>query len=201
MKLLSLVATVSVFISSMAFAQLQGGLVLGQPAYGGTGCPAGTASVTLSPEQDAISILFDQFVAEAGSSTGKRVDRKNCNLAIPVQIPQGYSVSVIQTDYRGFNLVPSGGYNRLDTEYFWAGVRGPRFSKVFSGPQNANYTQTNGIIADTLVWTPCGASITLRVNSSIMAQSNSRMEQSMMTVDTADITSGLIYHVQWRRCQ
>jgi hypothetical protein len=183
------------------YVHAQSGLVLGRPAYGGTGCPAGTASVTLSPDHDAISILFDQFVTEAGSTTGRRVDRKSCNLSVPVKVPQGYSVSVFKTDYRGYNLVPeSGAYNRLDTEYFWAGVRGPRFRKIYSGPTNDNYTQSNGIIVNALVWTPCGASVTLRVNSSIMSQSNPQMDETMMTVDSADISSGFIYHIQWRRC-
>ncbi|MBK7960052.1 MAG: DUF4360 domain-containing protein [Bdellovibrionales bacterium] len=183
------------------YVHAQSGLVLGRPAYGGTGCPAGTASVTLSPDHDAISILFDQFVTEAGSTTGRRVDRKSCNLSVPVKVPQGYSVSVFKTDYRGYNLVPeSGAYNRLDTEYFWAGVRGPRFRKIYSGPTNENYTQSNGIIVNALVWTPCGASVTLRVNSSIMSQSNPQMDETMMTVDSADISSGFIYHIQWRRC-
>lgn len=199
MKLLTLALSLTTLLTGAVHAQSK--IVLGQPAYGGTGCPAGTASVTLSPAQDALSILFDQFVTEAGSTTGKRVDRKSCNLSIPVQVPQGYSLSVIQTDYRGFNLIPAyGAYNRLDTEYFWAGIRGPRFSRVYSGPMNENYTQSNGILASALVWTPCGASVTLRVNSSIMSQANAQMEETMMTVDSADITAGLIYHIQWRRC-
>lgn len=184
--------------SAQAEAQ---GLRLGDPAYGGSGCPAGTASVTLSPDASALSILFDSFIAEAGSSTGRRVDRKSCNISIPVHVPQGYSVSVIQVDYRGFNLVPAmGAMTRLDTEYFWAGSRGPRMSRLFRGPLTDNYTVSDGLIASATVWTPCGASVNLRVNSSIMAQANSRNDQTMITVDSADVSSGLIYHLQWRRC-
>lgn len=180
----------------------QSGIRLGAPSYGGNGCPNGTANVSLSPEEDAISILFDSFTASAGGDSGKRVDRKSCNLSIPVNIPQGYSVSVIKVDYRGFNYIPAAGaYTRLNTEYFWAGIRGPSFSKLFVGPQNTDFTTSNGIIAESLVWTPCGASVNLRVNSSIMAQSNNRMDQTDIMVDSADITSGLIYHIQWRRCQ
>lgn len=196
---LLLVAVTALLVSEATMAQ--SGIRLGSPSYGGSGCPVGTASVTLSPSEDALSILFDAFSASAGSSTGKRVDRKSCNLSIPVTIPQGYSVAVIQTDYRGFNFVPSSGaYTRLNTEYFWAGIRGPMFSKLFTGPQNRDFTTSNGIIAESLVWTPCGASVNLRVNSSIMAQSNSRMEQTDIMVDSADITAGLVYHLQWRRC-
>ena len=196
---LLLAAVTALLVSEAAMAQ--SGIRLGTPQYGGSGCPAGTASVTLSPSEDALSILFDAFTASAGSSSGKRVDRKSCNLSIPVTIPQGYSVSVIKTDYRGFNLVPSSGaYTRLNTEYFWAGIRGPMFSKLFTGPQNKDFTTTNGIIAESLDWTPCGASINMRVNSSIMAQSNNRMDQTDIMVDSADITAGLVYHLQWRRC-
>jgi len=184
-----------------AMAQAQSPLKLGVPAYGGTGCPAGTASVSVSPDQSAVSILFDQFITEAGGDTRKRIDRKSCNFSIPVRVPQGYSVSVFQVDYRGYNAVPRGGYNRFDAEYFWAGARGPRISRQFNGPINDTYTLTDNLIATALVWTPCGADVNLRVNASMMSMTNSRGEQILGTVDSADISSGLIYHLQWRRCR
>ncbi len=200
MKILSSVLSV-LFVAGGLTAQAQAGLKLGQPAYGGTGCPAGSASVTLSPDETALSILFDSYLAEAGSATGRTVDRKSCNISIPVQVPSGYSVSIFQVDYRGFNLIPAAGaYTRMDTEYFWAGSRGPRFARVYSGPTADNYTLSDGLVAQTMVWTPCGASVNLRVNSSIMAQTNRQQQQTMITVDSADLTSGLVYHLQWRRC-
>lgn len=189
---------VGLVISSAAMAQ---GLVLGQPQYGGNGCPAGSASATVAPDGSAISILFDQYIAEAGNTTGRRIDRKSCNLAVPVQVPQGYSIAVFQVDYRGFNAVPVGGYNRFDVEYFWAGARGPRFTRLFRGPTNSDFSLTDNLMAQTLVWSPCGESVNLRINSSMMAQSNYNMDQTMGIVDSADISSGLIYHIQWRRCQ
>lgn len=185
----------------MSANAMAGGLELGAPSYGGTGCPAGSASVSVSPDQSAVSVLFDQFLAEAGRTTGRRIDRKSCNLSIPVRVPQGYSVAVFQIDYRGFNAVPRGGYNRFDSEYFWAGARGPRISRTFAGPLNDNFTVTDDLLATALVWTPCGASTNLRVNASMMAQSNSYMDQTIGMVDSADISSALIYHIQWRRCQ
>ena len=196
----SKVLAVAAFMMFSAQALAQG-VQLGEPAYGGTGCPAGTASVSVSPARDAVSILFDQYVAEAGRTTARRIDRKSCNITIPVAVPSGYSVAVFAVDYRGFNAVPSGGYSRFDAEYFWAGSRGPRISRVFNGPINDIYNLTDNLIATTLVWSPCGASVNLRINSSMMAQSNSRMDQTLATVDSADITSGLIYHLQFRRCQ
>lgn len=184
-------------ISSAAFAQ---SLQIGQPNYGGNGCPAGTASATISPDGSAVSILFDQYIAEAGGDTRKRIDRKSCQLAIPIQVPQGYSVALLQVDYRGFNAVPSGGQNRFDVEYFWAGSRGPRISRVFRGPDNNNFDLRDELIATTNVWSACGATVNFRVNSSMMAQSNYRMDQTMGILDSTDISGGLIYHFQFRRC-
>ena len=65
----------SLFSALAAQSALADTIQLGQPAYGGTGCPAGTASVSLSPDNQAISILFDQYVVEAGGAKG--FDRKN----------------------------------------------------------------------------------------------------------------------------
>lgn len=187
--------------AQMSWSQLLPGIRLGHPEYGGTGCPAGTASAVLSPDEDEISILFDQFVAEAGGDTRRTVDRKACELAIPIHIPQGYSMAVIQTDFRGFNLVSSGGMNRLNTEYFWANQRGPVYSNVYRGPQNNDFFATNGVTASGVVWTPCGMSTNLRIRATIMTQTNRFGDQSMMTIDSADVSSGLVYHVQWRRCR
>lgn len=177
------------------------GLKLGVPAYGGTGCPAGTASLTLSPDETELSVLFDQFVAEAGSTTQKRIDRKSCSLSIPVQVPQGYSIAIFQVDYRGFNAIPYGAYNKFDAEYFWAGMRGPKISRLFSGPLVDNFTVTDQLIASALVWTACSDSVNLRVNASLLAQTNRAMEQTTSSIDSVDVSSGLIYHIQWRRCQ
>lgn len=194
-----LVTAFAVLMAAQAHAQ-SSALRLGEPAYGGTGCPAGSASVSVSPDQSAVSILFDQFLTEAGRTNGRRMDRKSCNLSIPVYVPQGYSVALFQVDYRGYNGIPGGAYNRFDAEYFWAGSRGPRISRQFYGPLNDVYTLTDNLVATSQVWSPCGASINLRVNASMMSTTNNRMDQTIGTVDSADISSGLVYHLQWRRC-
>ncbi len=189
--------SLGILFASLASAQ---SLQLGQPQYGGNGCPGGSASAVLSPDSAELSILFDQFMAEAGGTTGKRIDRKSCNLAIPVRVPQGYSVAILKVDYRGFASVPAGGLGRLESEYFWAGARGPRVTRDARGPFNSSYFVSDELIATTLVWSGCGAEVNLRINSSMMAQTNNRNEQTLATVDSVDVSSGLIYHLSWRRC-
>lgn len=172
---------------------------LGEPQYGGTGCPYGSASVALSPDQKAISILFDSYVVEAGGS--KSFDRKNCNIAVPVKVPQGYSVSVFAIDYRGFIGLPYGGRAQLNVDYFLAGGgRGIRTTKKFQGPTSTDYLKSDRLGLEAVVWSGCGANTILRANTTMLVNSNNRREQAMATVDSVDVQAGLTYHLQWRRC-
>jgi Domain of unknown function (DUF4360) len=173
---------------------------LGQPAYGGNGCPAGTASAVLSPDAKELSILFDQYVAQAGGSTGLTLDRKSCNVAIPVHVPSGWSVSILQFDYRGFNDIPAGASSRFSVSYFFAGAQGPTYAKTFAGPLSDDYLLSNVLAATAYVWSPCGADTILRTNTSMIAQTNRYQQQTMATVDSIDIKAGLVYQLQWRRC-
>ena len=108
-------------ISLPAYAQT--GLRLGKASYGGTGCPAGTAAVALSADKKSLSLRFDRYQVAAGGS--RSFDRKSCNLAIPLSVPQGISVSVVAVDYRGVNRLPAGAKAQFRAEYFFAGGRGP----------------------------------------------------------------------------
>lgn len=190
-----------VMVALSALPAMADDIRLGNPAYGGSGCPQGTASAVLSPDQKTLSILFDQYMTEAGRAAGRNVDRKSCNVAIPVHVPQGYSISLFQVDYRGFNQLPAGAMARLNVGYFFAGQVGPTYRKDFYGQQNQDYLVSNSLSGQAEVWSGCGADVNLRINSSLMTQTNRYGDQAMSSVDSTDIRSGLTYHVQWRRCQ
>lgn len=190
-------AALSSAISASAFGD---DIRLGNPSYGGTGCPGGTASASLSPDAKSLSILFDSYTLEAGRTTGKRMDRKSCNVAIPVHVPQGYSLSIFQVDYRGFNSLPAGSNSQFNVEYFFAGSNGPRYSQRFTGPVDRDFEISNKIAAESVVWSACGADTILRTNSNMVVNTNSRGDQTFASVDSADIKAGIIYQLQWRRC-
>lgn len=174
-------------------------IALGLPGYGGTGCPDGSASVTLSPDAKSLSILFDQYFVEAGGTSNKSFDRKSCNIAIPVHVPQGLSVSVLAIDYRGYNNIPTGAKTTFNVEYFFAGQKGPTFTKNFNGPLDTDYLIQNKLQAQALVWSACGADVNLRTNSSIRVQTTQNKE-ALATVDSEDVSAAIIYALQWKKC-
>ncbi|MDZ4662583.1 MAG: DUF4360 domain-containing protein [Pseudomonadota bacterium] len=191
----------SAMLVSMSLNAMADDISIGHPDYGGSGCPGGTVSTTLSPDQKSLSVLFDQYVAEAGGGTGKSLDRKSCNVAVPVHIPQGYSISVFQVDYRGFRSIPFGGQGQFRVEYFFAGAQGPILGRSFRGGEDGDYILTHDLEAHAIVWSACGADTNLRINSSVLARTNRNMDTAMATVDTIDVKSGLVFSIQWRRCQ
>lgn len=186
----------SMILSALAFAD---DISLGEPGYGGTGCPAGTVSVTLSPDAKSLSLLFDQYQVSVGGTTGKSFDRKSCNIAIPVRVPQGMSVSVLKIDFRGFNRLPQSATSQFDVEYFFAGTKGPAFQRRFRGPLEEDYLINNELAVQSIIWSGCGADVNLRTNSSMRVSTVSNRE-AMASIDSEDINAAIVYHLQWRSC-
>ncbi len=158
--------------------------------YGGNGCPSGTAAVSVSPDGQELSILFDEFIALGNQSSQSR---KSCNLSIPIKVPQGFQISLYDVDYRGYVAPKTTG--RLRAEYFFAGQRGPVFSRTFRGETDYNVRDKLATVAN--VWSRCGDSVNMRVNAAMIASG-----QGMATVDSFDLSHrGLVYHIKYRQCR
>ncbi|ABA19879.1 conserved hypothetical protein [Trichormus variabilis ATCC 29413] len=158
--------------------------------YGGNGCPDGSASVNVSPDGQELSILFDNFIA-LGNKAAER--RKSCNMSIPIKVPQGFQISLYDADYRGYVAPSTTG--RLRAEYFFAGQRGPVFSRTFRG--ETDYNVRDKLVTVGNVWSRCGDSVNMRVNAAMTASG-----QGMATVDSFDLAHrGLVYHVKYRQCR
>ena len=198
MKTLAALATL-VLVGGLTTLAHADDISLGEPGYGGTGCPGGSVSATLSPDAKSLSLLFDSYQVEAGGETNKSFDRKSCNVAIPVHVPQGLSISVLAIDYRGYNNVPTGGSTDFNVEYFFAGAKGPTFKKTFKGPLDEDYTIHNQLTAQSVVWSACGADVNLRTNSSIRVSTKAN-KQALATVDSEDVSAAIVYALQWKKC-
>ena len=198
--LMTVAAVGALSVAAAASAQINpDDISLGEPGYGGTGCPSGSVSTTLSPDAKSLSLIFDQYQVSTGGETGRSFDRKSCNVAIPVHVPDGYSVSVLKVDYRGFNHLPRGASSQFNVEYFFAGGRGPAFRRTFYGVLDSDYLIQNTLVAESMVWSRCGEDVNLRTNSSFRLSGPASAE-AMATVDSEDVNAAIIYQLQWRRC-
>jgi hypothetical protein len=187
---------------------------MGIPMMAGSGCPQGTGSITLSPDNKQLSVLFDQFVVEAGKGTAVRQE-KNCTLRIPVQVPAGFKASIVRIDYRGFNSIPVGGRVVLANSFSLNGSinngRGnrrdrlgdTRAQKVFRGPLVEDFSVTTRARSERRHENDCGESFELAMNTVLRAVSNRQLEHTSAALDSIDAAANpdIRYAIRWKRCQ
>lgn len=158
---------------------------LGMPAYGGNGCPQGSASYEVTPDGN-LKLQIDPMKVEAGAGTGNMISRKNCNLAFPIHVPTGLQIGFSNSTLQGYASLSYGAKLTLDREVFFAGQRGPTLHDQITGPYEDQYLTEMEDSAT--VWSGCGQDTNLRVNTSATIITNRSHDPVTATVeDLGDI--------------
>jgi len=171
------------------------------PSYGGTGCPAGSARAVVAPDRSAFTMIFDKYIVE--TSATRSIDRKNCQILVNFDFPQGWSYSLVRLDYRGFfDLGPSSSGYQQSLYYFQGLTQQARLQTNFVGPKTGNYTISDTIGLNMTVWSPCGARRGLNINSSLYARAMPGVANShaYLTNDSLDGSVKTTYAFQWKKC-
>lgn len=155
--------------------------------FAGTGCKPG--SYTFAGDgTDTLTVMFSAYDAgNPASQAASGMQRTSCNFAVPVQVPAGYQVSTMTSDWRGF----AKGSTQLRREYFFAGQRGPAKTTKPSG----NFVERDDLAHAT--FSKCGGDVMLRINSS----TNATGPNSYIAVDTVDLQNKVVFQVKWRSCR
>lgn len=90
-------------------------------AFAGSGCPAGSVSGQLSSDLTTITLLYANFIAQAGKGLTATDYRKNCQLNVKLKYPQGWQFSVFKADYRGYAQIPRGDTGTCKATYYFSG--------------------------------------------------------------------------------
>ncbi|MGK5680266.1 DUF4360 domain-containing protein [Actinoplanes sp. URMC 104] len=179
-------------------------MVIGVVAANGSGCPWGSAQVTPSPDNKAFTVTYSEFTAQVGVGTKPTDFRKNCQLALDVHVPQGYTYAISGTDYRGFAHLERGASASETANYYFQGERqSTRIRHDFSGPFDGNWQRTDSVGISSLAFLPCGEQRYLNVNTELRVNagsSNTKKTTSMLTMDSTDGRIDTVYHVAWKKC-
>jgi hypothetical protein len=180
-----------------------------QITYGGSGCPAGTVTVTMAPDNLSFSVFFDRFAMEVAPGQNG-VDRKNCRILVPLQIPEGMQLGITRTDYRGFAELPARSRGELRSSTAFHGLMpdgrpSGQFSQPvdlrynFVGPVAQEYAVSSGVL-NARQYSPCGGFMRLMMDTNMMLHNQSRDQTAIVTLDTIDSAGELVYYVNWQRC-
>ncbi|KAJ3271236.1 hypothetical protein HDV01_006969, partial [Terramyces sp. JEL0728] len=159
-------------------------------SYAGTGCPAGSIAQILSDDATTFTLLMSSFVASSGPGTTITDTRKNCQININLNYPQGFSYSIDSVDYRGYVQVPAGIKATQKATYYISGQTQQVSSQtVFSTATDQDYHSHDEIDVAAYVWSPCGAVLPGNINTQVRLELSNPANTNITLANTpAQIT-------------
>ncbi|PGH12701.1 hypothetical protein AJ80_06647 [Polytolypa hystricis UAMH7299] len=202
MKVLALFSFIPALVSAAAIPSAEvasafdsGAVKLNGVTYGGTGCNSGTLSVRVTDDGEICPIRFRNLVAQAGNNVGIEESRKFCQINFNLEYPQGWSFSVLRTDYTGYVKLAADSTAYVQSKYYFSGETEQAVSKVkFEGPVAGDFTRNEALVWDT--WSTCGTTNTLlNIHQSVGVTGTGRVAT---TSADGELWSDVI--LKWRRC-
>jgi hypothetical protein len=201
--LLGALAATGAPASAAPFGVPSDDMVIDVAAANGTGCPPGSAEVTVSPDNKAFTVTYSAFTAQAGLGTKPTDFRRNCQLALNVHVPQGYTFAIAGADYRGYAHLESGAAGTETANYYFQGEpQSTRIQHGFAGPMDSDWERTDSVGIASLSYLPCGELRYLNVNTELRVDKGSSNPKttSFLTMDSTDGSIETVYHVAWKKC-
>lgn len=178
-------------------------IVIDIATVNGSGCPAGTAAVAVSPDNTAFTVTYSNYLAQAGGNSDPTAFRRNCQLNLVVHVPQGFTYAIASADYRGFLSLQPGATGTQKASYYFQGSSNTASrTHPFNGPYNDDWQATDSTDWAQLVWAPCGVLRNFNINTELRvgAGSTSPGKVSFMTMDSTDGDISTVYHMAWKQC-
>jgi len=170
----------------------------------GSGCPAGTAAVAVSLDNEAFTVTYSSYLAMVGVGAKPTDIRKNCQLSIQVHVPAGFTYAIAQVDYRGYGYLEDGAIGIERANYYFQGSSAtPYVAHTFTGPLDDNWQGTDFVDLPALVWAPCGELRNLNINTELRVSagtSDPTTTTSFMSMDSTDAAISTVYHFAWMQC-
>lgn len=170
----------------------------------GSGCPAGTAAVAVSPDNTAFTVTYSAYMALVGLGAATTDFRKNCQLALNVHVPQGFTYAVLQADYRGYGYLEKGASGVERANYYFQGTSPTTMaSHTWNGPLDDNWQATDISDVASVVWAPCGETRYFNINTELRVNrgtSDITKTTSLMSMDSTDVDISTTYHFGWKPC-
>jgi hypothetical protein len=162
----------------------------------GTGCGGNSASGAVSPDKQAATSTFSDFLVSSGAGTAPDDASRNCLLMLKIDVPPGWSYSLESVDIRGFADLPAGVTATRKSLYVISG------SAVHSTPTARFKGQISNDYNDAEVspekpgeWSPCGGGQLLWIATQTEIDSHGKDATGVLSIDSIDT------ELQWRRCQ
>jgi hypothetical protein len=169
----------------------------------GSGCPLGSTTVATSKDNTAFTVIYNSYTAQVGPEAKSTDFRKNCQLNVIVQVPNGFTYAIAQVDYRGYANLAKGATAIERANYYFQG-NAPTVYTVhnFAGPMDGNWQTTDTAEMPAVVYAPCGELRNLNINTELRvnAGTSPKTATSFISMDSVDTAINTIYHLAFKKC-
>jgi hypothetical protein len=169
----------------------------------GSGCPVGSAVVALSPDKEAFTVTYSDYLAQAGGDSKPTDMRKNCQINLKVHVPQGFTYAIAKVDYRGFAYLEKGASAVVKANYYFQGssTNGKPIEKTVNGTYNDNWQVDDEVPVDQLVYQKCGEKRNFNINTELRVNAGTdKNKVSFAAMDSTDGSIKTLYHFKWKTC-
>ncbi|MFI9051204.1 DUF4360 domain-containing protein [Streptomyces sp. NPDC053427] len=180
-----------------------GKITISVATVNGSGCRPGSAAVAIAPDNTAFTVTYSEYLAQAGGDSKPTDARKNCQIALEVHVPQGFTYAIARADYRGYASLAPGAKGLEQANYYFQGQQETaRKSHSFGGPYDSNWQSSDETDIDALVYAPCGEQRYFNINTELRvdAGSHKAATTSFMAMDSTDGSINTLYHFAWKEC-
>jgi hypothetical protein len=155
-------------------------------------------------DNTAFTVTYGSYLAAIGPGIPVTDFRKNCQLSLRINVPQGFTYAIASVDYRGYAYLAAGASGLEQANYYFMGSgANAMVGHTFKGPMDANWQTTDKADIAAMVWAPCGVQRNLNINTELRVYagtSDPDRSTSLMTMDSTDTDVSTIYHLSWRSC-
>ena len=129
----------------------------------GSGCANGTGAAKAAPNRRSFTVTYPGIEV---SGAGDALDfRKNCQLALDVDVPRGYTYALSRIAHRGLGELPAGTTAEVSTLYYFQGEpEDVELANTLHGPLLGKWQRNNEIKPALRRFLPCGPARNLNVN-------------------------------------
>ena len=168
----------------------------------GIRCPAGSVATNLSDDGTAMTLLFDEFIAELGEGTRRRI-LERCTVDIKMNVPPGWSMGLFCVDVRGYaDLDATVSASQTINYHFGQGAPREIANVSLEGPFSDDYENFTQIPVQSINWSPCDRrQQDLSIITHLSLQREHSDQLGLMTVDSLDGELKHHYGIMWRQCE
>ncbi len=178
-----------------------GQVTLNVLSINGSGCPNGTARVTMLGDNTGFRVTYSAFLVQAGGSAAPTDFRRNCQVNLLVNVPQGFTYAIARADYRGRVRLAAGASALERTNYYFQGSPANNYvDHPFSGPLAGTWRATDVTDASALVYEPCGQAVNLNLNTELRVDDGTSGVLNWMSMGSSDGSVDTVVQFQWQQC-